>query len=54
MLGRTTTVPAADTQQPGGGNLTAVYHVSDMVRSITHYGRTTTYTLDVDDERIRS
>lgn len=53
-LGRTTTVPAADTQNAAGGDLTASYHVSDLVRSITQAGRTTTYALDIDDQRIRS
>jgi len=54
VLGRTTTVPAADTANPTAGNLTATYHVSDLVRSITHNGRTTTYDLDVHQERIRT
>jgi RHS repeat-associated protein len=54
VLGRSTTVPAAHTTNPAGGNLTVTYHSTDLVRSIVHNGRTTTYTLDVDDERIRS
>ncbi|MEU7871931.1 RHS repeat-associated core domain-containing protein [Dactylosporangium sp. NPDC049140] len=53
VLGRATTVPAADTSNPGGGNLTAGYHVTDLVRTITQAGRTTTYTLDVGGERVR-
>lgn len=52
-LGRATTVPAADTGNPGGGNLTASYHVTDLVCTITQDGRTTTYTLDAGGERIR-
>lgn len=53
-LGRTTTVPAADTADPAGGNLTVTYHATDLVDTITQNGRTTDYTLDVDGERIRS
>lgn len=53
-LGRTTTVPAADTANPGGGDLTVEYHSTDLVQSITQGGRTTSYTLDVNGERIRS
>jgi RHS repeat-associated protein len=53
-LGRTTTVPAADTTHPTGGTLTATYHANDLVRTLTHNGRTTTYTLDTDNQRIRS
>ncbi|MER7283349.1 RHS repeat-associated core domain-containing protein [Dactylosporangium sp. NPDC000244] len=52
-LGRATTVPAVDTGNAGGGNLTAGYHVTDLVSTITHAGRTTTYTLDATGERIR-
>ena len=39
-LGRTTTVPAVDTQQPDGGDLTATYHVNDLVHTMSHGGRT--------------
>ncbi len=53
-LGRTTTVPAADTTNPAGGNLTVGYHHTDLVRSITQGLRTTDYTIDVTGERIRS
>jgi len=53
-LGRTTTLPAADTQNPAGGNLTSGYHTNDLVRSLTQNGVTNTYTLDVDNHRIRS
>jgi RHS repeat-associated protein len=53
-LGRTTTIPAADTSVPAGGNLTATYHVNDLVRTLTQGTRTTTYTLDVNAERVRS
>jgi RHS repeat-associated protein len=52
-LGRATTVPATDTGNPGGGSLTAGYHVTDLVRAITQNGRTTTYTLDTGGERVR-
>ena len=34
-LGRTLTVPAADTSNPDGGNLTAGYHVNDMVATLS-------------------
>ncbi|MFC0004532.1 ricin-type beta-trefoil lectin domain protein [Micromonospora siamensis] len=53
-LGRTTTVPAVDTGNPAGGNVTATYHVTDLVDTVTQNGRTTDYTLDVTGERIRS
>ena len=52
-LGRTTTVPSADTQN-GAGDLTATYDVNDLVRTLTQGGTTTTYTLDVDQSRVRS
>jgi RHS repeat-associated protein len=53
-LGRTTTVPAADTQNPDGGNLTATYDVNDLVATMSQGGTTDTYTLDADAQRIRS
>ncbi|NES15310.1 MULTISPECIES: RHS repeat-associated core domain-containing protein, partial [Micromonospora] len=53
-LGRTTTVPAVDTGNPEGGDVTATYHVTDLIDTITQNGRTTDYTLDVTGERIRS
>ncbi|MDI6105972.1 RHS repeat-associated core domain-containing protein [Actinoplanes sp. NEAU-A12] len=53
-LGRTTVLPAADTANPNGGNVTLDYHTTDLVKSITQAGRTTNYTLDVTGERIRS
>jgi RHS repeat-associated protein len=53
-LGRTTTVPAADTQNPGSGNLTATYDVNDLVAIMSQGGITNTYTLDADAQRIRS
>jgi len=53
-LGRTTTVPAADTTNPAGGNVTVAYHHTDLVQAITQGTRTTTYTLDVNAERIRT
>ncbi|GIF01560.1 hypothetical protein Ari01nite_90240 [Paractinoplanes rishiriensis] len=52
-LGRTTTVPSADTSN-GAGNLTVGYYTNDLVRSITQAGSTTTYTLDVISNRVRS
>lgn len=53
-LGRTLTQPAADSAVSGGADSTMTYHVNDMVRSITKGTRTTTYTLDVVPNRIRS
>ncbi|MEV6927409.1 DNRLRE domain-containing protein [Dactylosporangium sp. NPDC051485] len=53
-LGRATTVPAADTQSPGGGNLTATYLVTDLVATLTQNGGTSTYTTDVGGERFAS
>lgn len=53
-LGRSTTVPASDTANPAGDNLTVTYHATDLVDTITQNERTTDYTLDVDGERIRS
>ena len=52
-LGRTTTVPDADALD--GGDVTVGYHANDLVRSISRTGGAThTYTLDVDQQRIRS
>jgi RHS repeat-associated protein len=54
-LGRTTTVPAADTESPGGGNLAATYDVNDLVRTLKQgTANAATYNLDVDNDRIRS
>jgi RHS repeat-associated protein len=53
ILGRTSAVPSADTTS-GGESLTPTYHVNDLVRTLTQGTRTTTYTLDVDAQRIRS
>ncbi|MEV6817096.1 RHS repeat-associated core domain-containing protein, partial [Micromonospora sp. NPDC051296] len=53
-LGRTTTVPAADTATAPAGNATIAYHSTDLVDTITQGGRTTDYTLDVTGERVRS
>ncbi|MEV6602488.1 RHS repeat-associated core domain-containing protein [Actinoplanes sp. NPDC051346] len=52
-FGRTTTVPAADSTG-AGGNATVSYHVNDLVSTINQNGRTTAYTLDVNNIRIRS
>jgi RHS repeat-associated protein len=54
-LGRTTTVPAADTQLPAGGDLKATYDVNDLVRTLQQGSNpAATYNLDVDGQRIRS
>ena len=52
-LGRSSTVPSADTTN-AGGILNLAYHSTDFVKSITQNGRTTDYTLDVTGERVRS
>ena len=52
-LGRTTTIPSIDTENQTG-NVTAAYYVNDLIRSLTQAGATTTYTLDVVPDRIRS
>jgi hypothetical protein len=39
---------------PANGNSTMTYHTNDMVRTVTQNGRTTTYTLDVISNRVRS
>jgi RHS repeat-associated protein len=52
-LGRTTTVPDGDALDSGA--VTATYHVNDLVRSVgIAGGLTKTYTLDVDQQRVRS
>jgi RHS repeat-associated protein len=52
-LGRTTTVP--DTNALDSGAVTTTYYANDMVRSIgIAGGATKTYTLDVDQRRVRS
>ena len=53
-LGRTTTIPGADTVSPAGNNVTVGYHVNDMVSTVTQNGRTTDYTVDVMNARVRS
>lgn len=54
-LARTSTIPAADTQTPDGGNLTVAYTTNDLVYSIQQGSSTASiYTLDVDNQRIRS
>jgi RHS repeat-associated protein len=52
-LGRTLTIPSTDTAN-GAGNATIGYHSTDLVDTIAQNGRTTDYTLDVNNERIRS
>lgn len=52
-LGRTTTVPSADTQN-GTGDVTIGYYMNDLVRTLTQNGRTNTYILDIDNERVRT
>ncbi|MFG2044820.1 FG-GAP-like repeat-containing protein [Dactylosporangium sp. NPDC048998] len=54
VLGRTSTVPGADTLTAGSGSTSLTYHVNDMVRTQTQDTRTMTYTLDVVANRFRS
>lgn len=53
-LGRSTTIPAGDTQTPAIGNETVGYYANDMAYSLTQGDRTSTYLLDVVQSRIRS
>lgn len=53
-LGRTTTTPAVDTNDPDAGDVTMTYYTTDMARSIEQNGRTTTHTVDVIGNRYRS
>lgn len=52
-LGRTQSVASVDTSTLTG-NTTISYHTTDMVDTITQNGRTTDYTLDVLEDRVRS
>lgn len=52
-LGRTTTVPSAETLN-GAGDLSIGYYANDLVRNIAQAGSATTYTLDVIPDRVRS
>jgi RHS repeat-associated protein len=52
-LGRTLTVPAADTLATGAGNVTNTYYTNDLARTITQGSTATTYTLDVIAARFR-
>ena len=51
LLGRTTTLPAADAPDPAGGNIVIGYYDNDLARSIAQAGTTTTFTLDALDRR---
>lgn len=53
-LGRTLTMPGADSAIPTGGQVGLGYYANDMVRTITQGSRTATYTLDVTGNRFRS
>ncbi|MFD2840204.1 DNRLRE domain-containing protein [Populibacterium corticicola] len=54
-LGRQTTLPGVDTPQgESAGDLTVSYYDSDLARSVTQNGVTTTYDLDVMDRRSTS
>ncbi|KYH43099.1 hypothetical protein [Branchiibius sp. NY16-3462-2] len=45
-FGRITTLPAADTPNSSGGNVTNSYYTNDLVRSMTQNGTTTAWALD--------
>ncbi|WP_344126790.1 RHS repeat-associated core domain-containing protein [Luedemannella flava] len=47
-------MPAASTGSSAGGDLSVTYHVTDLVRSLSQAGRTTTYTLDGNGDRVRN
>ena len=53
-LGRNLLAPAVDSAVANGSDSSYTYYANDMVRSITHASRTSTYTLDVIANRIRS
>ena len=54
-LGRTTTVPATDTQNIDGGDLSVAYNINDLVRTIQQgTNPSASYTIDVDNQRIRN
>ncbi|WP_433531533.1 RHS repeat-associated core domain-containing protein [Micromonospora sp. CA-263727] len=53
-LGRTLTMPAADSAIADGGDLQLGYHVNDMAHTIIQGTRSATYTLDVINNRFRS
>ena len=51
LLGRTTTLPAADAPVSTNGDITLAYYDNDLAKSITQAGTTTSYTLDAADRR---
>ena len=51
LLGRTTTLPAADAPVSANGDITLAYYDNDLPKSITQAGTTTNYTLDAADRR---
>ncbi|XTZ19091.1 RHS repeat-associated core domain-containing protein [Micromonospora echinospora] len=53
-LGRTTTIPATDAVESLNGNVTATFHVSDMVDTISQNGFSADHTIDVTGDRVRS
>ena len=50
-FGRQTTLPAADAPNPTAGDVTLAYYDSDLPRSHTQAGTTTTWTLDSQSRR---
>ena len=53
-LGRTTGVPATDSANAAAGAVSIMYHVSDVVDTVTQGSHTVDYDLDVRGERVRS
>ncbi|WP_432831345.1 RHS repeat-associated core domain-containing protein [Dactylosporangium sp. CA-092794] len=53
-LGRSTTVPAADTLTPGAGDMTVGYYVNDLEASLAQNEVTNSFALDVTGGRVAS
>lgn len=54
VLGRQTTVPAADAPNPAGGAITLGYYDDDLPRTVAQNGTTTTLTLDSAGRRLQA
>lgn len=52
VLGRQTTLPAADAPNPGLGNITLGYFDDDQPRTVTQGGTSTTFELDANGRRV--
>ncbi|MBM6405314.1 hypothetical protein JQN72_13800 [Phycicoccus sp. CSK15P-2] len=51
LLGRQTTLPAADAPDTSAGNISLRYYFDDLPRSVTQGGTSTTFTLDAEARR---